>query len=671
MAPSTKKRVDIVSNIVYSGCTMDGWFNCVVTAEGREITMKTVYHIISILVLPVLFCTSLYAQVGTVKYSGGTGETGTPWQISVPDDLINLGLNTGDYSGSFIVTADIDLTGATYDQTRAIIAWDTDSSNEDFDGTPFTGIFDGNNKSISNLVLNDPAGDYMALFGYMDSESEIRNTVLVNVGIVGCEGSAGLVCEMDSGSIVNCSSSGSVAGPYYTGGLVAYNYLGSIIDCSSSCSVSGTDSVGGLCGVNDGGLVRNGSASGVITVESAGGGLLGSNHGTVVDSFAVGNVNASGYNNGGLIGYNGAGVVDNCHAGGVVDGEDYSGGLIGGVDGGVISNSHATGFVFGVWATGGFAGFSAGSIVECYASGEVTGRYYATGGLVGVNAGAVTETYATGHIRGADVTGGLVGRNDPPGAVRNSYATGIVDGLYWGTGGLVGNNYDGASISACYATGNVSTTAEIPIDDYSGGLVGINKSSSIENCYSTGSVSAFEYSGGLVGYNHEAGGMITNCYSVGFVTGGSLRTGGIAGYHADGTMTDCVWNLNTSGQANGIGEYIGGTVINLHGETTTDMKKQSTFTNWHFVGYGRSEPEDIWRMAVDDVDYPKLYWQYTPGDITCPDGVGLEDLILLTGKWLSKTGDAEFNYKCDLNDDEIVNIEDFAIVAGHWLDGGV
>ena len=51
------------------------------------------------------------------------------------------------------------------------------------DSTKFTGIFDGNGHVIKNMTINRPDTNYVGLFGYTDSGSEIKNIGL-NVIII-------------------------------------------------------------------------------------------------------------------------------------------------------------------------------------------------------------------------------------------------------------------------------------------------------------------------------------------------------------------------------------------------------------------------------------------------------------------------------------------------------
>ncbi len=95
-----------------------------------------------------------------------------------------------------------------------------------------------------------------------------------------------------------------------------------------------------------------------------------------------------------------------------------------------------------------------------------------------------------------------------------------------------------------------------------------------------------------------------------------------------------------------------------------------TFTNagWDFVGDSNNDL-DYWRMCVDDVGYPKLSWQFTPGDLLCSDGVGLVDLVYYCSHWLDTPCDDVNNhcYRTDLNHDGRNNLLDYLILTKNYL----
>jgi len=158
-------------------------------------------------------------------------------------------------------------------------------------------------------------------------------------------------------------------------------------------------------------------------------------------------------------------------------------------------------------------------------------------------------------------------------------------------GGLVAMN-DG-TVSNSYSTGNV--TGDGPV----GGLVGENYGT-VSNSYSTGNVTGENYIGGLVGRNY---GTVSNSYSTGSVTGDS-SVGGLVGDNYEGTVSDCFWDTETSGQASSAG----GT-----GKNTTEMHDIATFSaaGWNIRavnGPGDRNLAGIWNI-VDGLTYPFLSWQ--------------------------------------------------------------
>jgi hypothetical protein len=163
---------------------------------------------------------------------------------------------------------------------------------------------------------------------------------------------------------------------------------------------------------------------------------------------------------------------------------------------------------------------------------------------------------------------------------------------------FAGFNY--GSIIGCSSTGDVSGNDDV------GGLVGYNSiGGSITNCYSTAKVNGNERVGGLVGYTK---GGITMCYSIGTVISIGQNIGGLVGerHLSYGIVTDCLWDMETSGQMTSAG----GT-----GKTTAEMLDPNTFiaAGWDFVGETVNGPNDIW-WILDGRDYPRLWWQLPTDD---------------------------------------------------------
>lgn len=398
----------------------------------------------------------------TFAYSGGSGEPNDPYQIANVSDLLELAADTNDYNDCFILINDINMDGQVF--TTAIIAADTGSSSG-FQGTAFTGTFDGNDHSVFNLTVdaNETGGNFLGLFGWIGQGGTVKN-LEVNIIVIAKDGYAsdfvGGLCGKNSGSIVNCYSAGLVAGDYYeAGGLCGENRYGTITNSFSSAAVTGNYQTGGLCGFNMFSSISDCFSAGQVNGSFSTGGLCGENYDSnISDCFSTGKVTGNN-GTGGLVGENDFGRIVNCYSTGDVNGGDFTGGLCG-HDFNSISNCYATGLVTGNDYTGGLCGYGGGGISNCYATGSVTGNRF-TGGLCGYSIRAVIYCYSTGSVTGFEEVGGLCGRNDS--TIDDCYSTGSTTGTRY-VGGLCGKN--GYSITNCYSVGSTTGSFEI------GGLCG-------------------------------------------------------------------------------------------------------------------------------------------------------------------------------------------------------
>ena len=342
--------------------------------------------------------------------------------------------------------------GNSYSSTANRIIWTTGAGWQPIGDSsdPFTGKFEGNGFTISNLKINRPDTNYRGLFHFVRREAEIANVGLLDVDIIGGNYVGGLVGFNSGGTITNSYATGSVAGFIRVGGLVGFNSGGTITNSYATGSVSGSgNNVGGLVGENRGGTITNSYATGtVLRSSNSAGGLVGENSGTITNSYATGDVTGSRNDIGGLVGFN-RGTITNSYATGTVEGlHDTVGGLVGRNDG-IITNSYATGDAkVSRNGAGGLVGLNnGGTITNSYATGDVTGSANNVGGLVGFNGGTITNGYATGSVRGTSRVGGLVGWMNN-GSTTNGYATGFVSGSSR-VGGLVGQ-YSGGAIENSY-----------------------------------------------------------------------------------------------------------------------------------------------------------------------------------------------------------------------------
>ena len=122
---------------------------------------------------------------------------------------------------------------------------------------PFSGIFDGNNKTISNLHLSENS-DYYGMFSFMSGT--IQNLNLVNCTIAGNSAgnkSVGYIAGNNSGTIRCCtitSSNLDIQGNNGSFGCIAGVNSGKIQDCYVHSTISNTGStnpntnIGGVAG---------------------------------------------------------------------------------------------------------------------------------------------------------------------------------------------------------------------------------------------------------------------------------------------------------------------------------------------------------------------------------------------------------------------------------------
>jgi len=319
------------------------------------------------------------------KYSGGIGQPNNPYRIAEPADLNSLASNPNDWDKNFILTANINMQAYTY--STAIIAPDISNSEPGFQGSDFTGSFDGNDLNISNINIDTAEQDnnYLGLFGRIAEAAEVKN-----LGLELCNISGGDYSRYIGG--ISGENQGNIQNSYATGYLYGYDCLGgicgkntnSISNSHSNCFVYGgiySGSLGGVCGLNDIGYITNSYASGNVT----GGynaqqlaGLCGKNYyGYIITSYATGNVTGE-YNAqqlGGLCGYNDNGYITNSYAAGNVDAGNDSYDL-----GGLCGLSHTS---------------YQGNIAKSYATGSVTAGDNADylGGLCGRNYGSISNCY--------------------------------------------------------------------------------------------------------------------------------------------------------------------------------------------------------------------------------------------------------------------------------------
>ena len=505
-----------------------------------------------------IFLILSFMPCNLVVFAATLGTEQNPYEISTATQLKAINNNL---SACYKLTANIDLNGEDF----------TPLGNAE-SGT-FSGIFDGNGFTISNL--NIFSGKFAGLFGC--NEATIKNVKLSGIYVYGTRYIGGVVGQNTTlGSVFNCSvSSGDIEADdgineIYAGGIIGYN----------EGFVEGTFS-------NNANLKINNESSLAVA-----GGIIGKNNSVysvnITDSTNTGNVSASSSSS-----------------------SSYSGGFVGNNDNGAItiSNSTNTGNVSDSNSSsgysGGFVGYNSGilTITDCTNTGNVSslggGTY--SGGFIGYNFNpnygtiTITDCTNTGNVSSVFDSGGFIGYNYNRGTTTITDCTNagnVLSSFSGGGGGFVGNNsVSTLTITDCTNAGNVSGCA------YSGGFVGENDGTlTITDCTNTGNVSFSDsglYSGGFVGANYGNGTLtISNSSNTGNVSASSSYSGGFVGSNNGDLMkTDNCYCLTGSVGENG----------NYNGYMLTpeQMRNQNSFNDFDF--------ENVWTMnSFINEGYPYL-----------------------------------------------------------------
>lgn len=272
-----------------------------------------------------------------------TDQSETEFTISTADELAGLQQIVARAGHNFdrktiILANDIDLSsygkGAAFNDGKGWIPIGTSLNN-------FAGTFDGNNRIITGLYLNDSSRAAVGLFGMV--YGLVKNLHLIDVDITAPY------------NVSNNGSAGGIAARLVGSGY--YELSGTIENCSVTGIINGTPNIGGIVG-----SVSISPSSGPATIRNCWTDVA------INTDESISNISNTWREVGGIAGSN---------------------------NGGDISNCYALGTVSGYQSVGGIAGFSsAGSIMNCVAFNDsVKGTYY-SGRVVG-NKYDVGGTYET------------------------------------------------------------------------------------------------------------------------------------------------------------------------------------------------------------------------------------------------------------------------------------
>lgn len=438
---------------------------------------------------------------------------------------------------------------------------------------PFTGSYDGGNKSISGLFINKTWMGQIGLFGYI-SNAKISN--VKTVGTAGCQitsnDTAGAIAGYAEASIIaSCSNSITVTGSTCQGGIVGQAESTTIKNCINDADVCGTEQIAGIVSnisadSSIDSCINNGNISAVNTFAS---GIVAFcyNNSVIQTCINNGNISSEGTFVGGIVGMGNNGVtIKDSDNFGQITGATEIGGIVGQcMDSIHIEQCDNNGGVSGTSSIGGIVGIITGSyeseVKSCTNTGAVSGSN-SIGGISGFLGSEVevNSNINNGDVTGDDNIGGIVGQIGGAGVTivtcenhgkitaSNDYAGGIYGFVNHQTvnvsaacsndntvvannycGGIAGNVGAGSIVSKCVNKGNVSV-----INDYCGGCFGkITEASRITECSSIGDVTGINNIGGFVGYIGES--SIVGSITVAFesITGNDY-IGGFAGQFMSG-----------------------------------------------------------------------------------------------------------------------------------------
>jgi hypothetical protein len=448
-------------------------------------------------------------------------------EIETAEDMAKIGVEEGwSLASEYTLINDI-----TLENWNSIIG-----SND----TPFSGIFEGNGKTITLKSFGSPVGNssiipvptttinpgptnlnnvFLGIFGYVKGavsvKAEIKDlTIISSVDAVS--------------NSANGLSFGLLTG-YAEQAVIENINLSGTFDFSSQSGK--TAYVGGVAGIiiGDGTVVKNCNSSMDMDIKPGCGAPL-----------VPGLPNPFSWA-GGFVGYfmMGAGI-ENCHNSGDVS---------------AISEAASSQVMVGGIAGGSFYGFSTqyhGYIRDSSSIGDIT-------------VGCIHFWPFAGGIAGTVCGGGWEMENKT--RIERCFASGTVkvidvnpnNKMQWPyIGGIVGYVYMGAAVSQCQFDGTVIVNR---LNDYSGGIAGYSSNATyiqeapcvIEDCWSAGEVIGYNNAGGIVGQNQQNT-ILRRCYSLmdvsvtnnanGHNMSAQWGVGGIAGLHLstihENAMLACV-----------------------------------------------------------------------------------------------------------------------------------
>jgi parallel beta-helix repeat protein len=519
----------------------------------------------------------------------------------------------------------------------------------------FTGSFDGNGNTITDLWIFRKDENYVGLFSAFGEGASVFDVTLSGANIVGGAHTGGVVGSIvENSTIDHVVVDGSMVRAYlsYYGGGITGQMMGSESAITSSTVTNGTvhgsgNVIGGIVGyLVDGSITNATSTANIDGGEYIGGAVGQMVTGTVTNVHVFGDVDSNfsedvylsgvaknGQYTGGFVGHISGGLITESSASGDVTFQgNYGGGFVGKINDGAITYATSTGNVTALARVideisyypdyvGGFAGNIENNsfnyetpdelgivLTHLYASSTV---YAPTSSYVGGFAGyivnrSIASSTAVGAVTGEQYVGGFGGLTGCYSEFRDSSAAVDVvslDGYAGGFSGFDGCEGDGSEFIRVSATGDVvsspGTTTGV------GGLIGAIYRASVVDSFATGAVSSTGSEvGGLIGtaaYNVS----VDTSYATGDVYGEGYNVGGLIGQiiGQDGQLAT-VTNVYARGDVSTMSGQIGGLIGYMDSYVTVSNAYATGFGGEGLVGLssGGTVETSFWDTQTSDTE---------------------------------------------------------------------
>ncbi len=569
-----------------------------------------------------------------VIFSGG-GTESDPYRIESKEDwkkLADFIESTGwEYNYShFILTRDLDFGG---DSIRIVA----------HSGNRFQGNFNGNGKTLSNFIYDNPNGFENSIEKNPDNPNKF---VAKSTGLFGAVGNAGTVRNLTIDGIVRGHSDiGGIAGAVY--GTIDNCIVKGLVGTNSSTAVGGV-----AYRLYDGGVIRNCTLLGkVLPDNGSGGGQTGAagivyftNESSLVEN-CVNRGTVGHPDKGGAAGivYTCMGNLRDCVNEKELQGPSNLYGVVYSVSKNAIlencsntadfNKNVSTGGanIFGVFGT--FAGGGTGYAKGCFNTGNITAVNFCGG--VGNTANVpLIDCWNSGNITSVKngaygVVKSIAGTTDQRVVASGLYNTGKIESAYMETAGVVSDLKEYVTLTDSY---NLGTIIQRHKGLCCGGVVA-HGYGRIERCFNAGDVYSWGHcTGGVVGRpgsnkaDFEAG--VYDCFNLGNVTVESQHSGttlygavgGVIGSPINGALdiarchnsgTVSLRNTSCVNPALWAGGVIGGV---LNGKTTVSdcyntgrvIKLDPTDSSLH-VAMTIGTPTEKFKLNTDSVAFYSLF----------------------------------------------------------------